>query len=309
MIKPSYSDNQRKDRRPPVIILGAARSGTKLLRGLIAATGCYAEVPYDVNYIWRYGNEACPHDALLASHATDRVRKFIRLRLRRLAANHNTLNDGPPESFVEKSVSNVLRLPFVRAIFPEAKYIEIARDGRDVVESAERSWREPPQAGYLLAKLHTFPWLDCMPYGWKYLIGAVRRQLRIDDHLRTWGPRYPGIDSDLARLSLLDVCAHQWAASVEHCAHWRHLFEPGQFLEVRYEELIRSPQSCIQRFCDFLEVPDCRPVLDAARRTIRADRIGARCRLSACDARRVLEIIGPALRRRGYSPQAPAHAA
>jgi hypothetical protein len=305
----SYSDNQRSACRPPVIILGAARSGTKLLRGLIAATGCYAEVPYDVNYIWRYRNEQCPHDALLAAHATDRVRKFIRLRLRRLATGHNNLDDKPAQSFVEKTVSNVLRVPFVKAVFPEAQYIEIIRDGRDVVESAERSWRESPRAGYLLEKLRTFPWLDCLPYGWKYLVGVVRRRLRIDDHLRTWGPRYPGIDADLARLSLLEVCAHQWAASVEHWAHWRHLLGPGQLLEVRYEELVRSPESCLHRVCDFLEVADRHSMVSAAQRTIRANRVGVSHRLSAGDAHRVLDIIGPALQLCGYSSQAAPQAA
>jgi hypothetical protein len=304
-----HADNPRSESRPPVIILGAARSGTKLLRGLIAATGCYAEVPCDVNYIWRYRNEQCPHDALSEEHVTERVRRFVRLHLRRCAARRGVPHYTQPSSFVEKTGSNALRVPFVRAIYPEARYVMLVRDGRDVVESAERCWREPPQAGYMLAKLHTFPWLDCPFYGWKYAVGLLRRQLRIDDHLRTWGPRYPGIDKDMARLSLLEVCGHQWVASIEHCARWKHSFSTDQLLELRYEELVRSPQSQIHRVCDFLQVADRRSALHAAHRFVRADRVGRSRRLSAADSQRVLDIIGPALEQCGYSKQPPARAA
>src|SRR4051812_20775701 len=40
----------------PVIVIGAARSGTKLLRDSLATHADVARVPYDVNYVWRFGN-------------------------------------------------------------------------------------------------------------------------------------------------------------------------------------------------------------------------------------------------------------
>jgi hypothetical protein len=33
---------------------------------------------------------------------------------------------------VEKSPRNALRIPFLRAVFPEARFVVIVRDGRDV---------------------------------------------------------------------------------------------------------------------------------------------------------------------------------
>ena len=50
-----------------VIIIGAARSGTKYLRDVLATAPNAARVPYDINYIWRYGSESHPDDALPAS--------------------------------------------------------------------------------------------------------------------------------------------------------------------------------------------------------------------------------------------------
>jgi hypothetical protein len=295
--------------RPPVIILGPARSGTKLLRGLVAATGQYAEVPFDVNYIWRYGNENCPHDVLPVASATDHTRAFIRARLERCAARNNKRHTNDPQPFVEKTVSNILRVPFVKRVFPEAKYIAIVRDGRDVVESAERCWREPPQTGYLLAKLRSFPWLQCVSYGRKYAVRLLRRRLGLDRHFSSWGPRYPGIDDDVARLTLLEVCARQWAASMEHYERARHLLRPDQLIEIRYEDLIATPQLQVHRLCGFLGISDRRSVVEAAKRTIRADRVGSACRLSSKDSQRVLEIIRPTLLRWGYFNRTAASAA
>jgi hypothetical protein len=51
-----------------VFVIGAARSGTKFLRDVIGASPYAAVVPYDVNYVWRGGNEGFPDDALPAPH-------------------------------------------------------------------------------------------------------------------------------------------------------------------------------------------------------------------------------------------------
>ena len=41
----------------PIIIIGAARSGTKIMRSVISADENVRAVSYDVNYVWRFGNE------------------------------------------------------------------------------------------------------------------------------------------------------------------------------------------------------------------------------------------------------------
>ena len=306
------SNNLPDGSRPPVIILGAARSGTKLLRALVAATGQYAVVPYDVNYIWRYKNESYPHDALALPQQTEGTRTFVRRYLPRCAvgqAFQPARNYSPqpeiaaPRTFVEKTVSNILRIPFVKSIYPQAKFIAIIRDGRDVVESAERCWRQSPSAGYLLAKLRTFPWRHCAPYAWKVAARTVRRQLRVDSHLRSWGPRYPGIDNDLRTRSLLEVCARQWLACIEHYERSRQVFVPHQLLELQYEDLIHSSTTATIRLCNFLEVDDCDSAIQFAHRTITSDRLGSSRRLQSTESQRVFESIRPAVERWGYNKE------
>jgi hypothetical protein len=295
--------------RPPVIILGAARSGTKLLRRLVASSGCYAEIPFDVNYIWRSGNESCRHDALSPDMLREKIRRFVRAQLRKIAAHADsavtpwtlpTVANVGALPFVEKTVCNVLRAQYVKAIYPEAKYIAIIRDGRDVAESAARCWCEPPAAGYLLAKLRTFPWVRCAPYGAKYAVNVARRRLGLDRHLRTWGPRYPGIDADLQQLNLLQVCARQWVASVEHYERARSLFAAQQLFELRYEELVQDTPKVIGDLCQFLCIDNRRAVLEHAQRTIQANRLGSRNRLSSEESKELFDIARTALERWGY---------
>ena len=48
----------------PIILIGAARSGTKFLRDVLASAVGVKSVPYDVNYIWRHGSPNYGHDVL-----------------------------------------------------------------------------------------------------------------------------------------------------------------------------------------------------------------------------------------------------
>ena len=121
----------------PVVILGAARSGTKLLRSIVAASPQYAAVPHDVNYVWRTLAPQHPNDALPATALTPAKLS----RVRRLLLGMAGISDGQRRQFVEKTVSNTLRVPLVDQVLPDALYVHLVRDGRDVTESALRCWQ------------------------------------------------------------------------------------------------------------------------------------------------------------------------
>jgi hypothetical protein len=40
---------------PPVMIIAAARSGTKMLRAALGESSDFAEFLYDMNYVWKFG--------------------------------------------------------------------------------------------------------------------------------------------------------------------------------------------------------------------------------------------------------------
>ena len=56
-----------------IIIIGAARSGTKILRDVLAEASGVGCVPYDIGFVWRYGNQRVPHDVLDPATVTPRI--------------------------------------------------------------------------------------------------------------------------------------------------------------------------------------------------------------------------------------------
>ncbi|HEY5218197.1 MAG TPA: sulfotransferase [Gemmatimonadaceae bacterium] len=229
-----------------IILIGAARSGTKLLRDLVATHPQVACVPFDVNFIWRLGNDSVSHDELGPELATPRVRRRIRSRILNFQRMAPWL--------VEKTVSNSLRVPFVEAVFPEAKYIHLIRDGRDVTESSYRQWTAPPSWRDIARKIPAFPVAQAFGYGARYVGSTLRRAVggRGKDAAPIWGPVYDGIREDVASRELMDVCALQWQRSVVSAFSAFGALDPERVLTIRYEELVANPDREVARAHAFM---------------------------------------------------------
>ena len=117
----------------PLIILGAPRSGTKLLRSLLGRSRNCTTIPYGINHVWRLGCSPDAPDRRLSSDGTAQRARQIRSHLLDLAEAHDTPASG---YLVEKTCANTLRVPFVGQILPDARFIHILRDGRDAAVSA-----------------------------------------------------------------------------------------------------------------------------------------------------------------------------
>lgn len=284
----------------PAIIIGAGRSGTKFLRGVLAASKAAATVPYDVNYIWRQGNEDAVSDDLDPASCTPAVAGAIRAGLLRQAG---LSPEHPQGVLLEKSVPNTLRVPFVARVFPEARFIHLVRDGRDVVESAYRNWTARPDFSYLLRKARTFPlsnWRYALWYARHVLVGKSGGGRRA----RTWGPRYRGIDEDLQALPLEVVVGRQWVRCVEAAREALAGMPADQVLEVRYEDLVGSTEP-VERAARFLELPDADSVVSRYREQLSAPkpREGWQKTFTEDQRRQILGEIRPLLSSLGYETE------
>lgn len=280
----------------PVVLIGAGRSGTKFLRDTLASSEACSVIPFDVNYVWRYGNEHFPHDAIPAERSTPEIRRYVRTTLERMARRR-----GAPERpwLIEKTVSNSLRVAFVDRSLPDALFIHLVRDGREVVESAARMWSERPESGYLLAKLRYFP-LSNWRYGFWFAGNLVRGALGHRRGQRVWGPRYPGIDDDVATRSLVEVCARQWSACVDASLDDLEHIDPARRLTVRYEDLV-ADESALRSICDALELHDTDAVAAHFRTTLRKDTRAKWVRdMDSEDVDAALAILRPTLERLEY---------
>jgi len=277
----------------PIFLIGAARSGTKMLRDVIASHPAIDRVPYDINFIWRLGNESLAHDELIPDHVTPRIAGRIQKKL-------FAYKQGAP-FLIEKTVSNSLRVPFVDAIFPDAKYIFLFRDGRDVVESTYRQWNAPPDWNYLLEKALVFPLLDAPGYAWRYGMNLIRKGSPVAHKTVTWGPRYEGIDQDVATKDLIEVCAIQWSRCVERAYSSLQTLGAAKALKIKYEDFVSRPQHHLIKIAEFIGIDPHPYRREGIVDSIRTDNIGRGWRrLSSKQQEQVSRVLRVPLNLLGY---------
>jgi len=141
----------------------------------------------------------------------------------------------PPVRLLEKTPKNCLRVPFLAALFPDARFVVLRRDGRATVSSLMDGWRaagtyrtyETP-VPLSIAGYAGRAWCFTLPPGWRRL---VERPLE-------------------------EVCAEQWAASAEALqAAVPGLGAAGRVHETSYEDLVARPREVLAGVLRFLGLP------------------------------------------------------
>ena len=259
----------------PVIIIAAARSGSKLLRSVLAASPELLDFPYDMNYIWKYGNYHINHDELTKDDLTENIRKFILQYFKKHLSKHDAIR------IIEKSVPNSLRVGFVKAVFPNCKIIHLYRDGRDVALSAKSCWEASAYSGRIQTKKDLFKKITAFPFtaAWPYLLdygsNYIRRSMSKEEHVQCWGPFFKGMDNVVEQYSLLEVCGMQWARCVELTLdELINLKENQDYINVRYENLVLNPKSELKKIADFIDIDDFSPIETYAENNIKKTNVG-----------------------------------
>lgn len=297
--------------RRPIIILGAARSGTTLLSRLMSE---HPDVLYinEPKMIWGYKNNFNADDVLGAADASEDICRFIKNHFASKMA-------GRTESrFMEKTPANCLRLPFILSVYPDAQIVHVLRDGRDVAISARSKWLATNTAGSPTAASNYegmknksirrlrnrlvdsgIPLRDLIPY----LFSALRNMLYLRHAGRyyTWGPRIPSLKALLKQKDLLEVCGLQWEYSVRAVQEAARDLDQGQYMELRYENLVENPEQELTQILEFLELDVNETVIENA--LTKAKRQNAslwKKRLDDNEIAMLDQAIGGTLRQLGY---------
>jgi hypothetical protein len=250
-----------------VFIVGSPRSGTTVLGEILDRHEriCQWYEPY---FVWDKKFRYASHDQRSEKDATPDVKKQI------FADFSRYRKDSENRIIVDKSPRNSLKIPFVRAIFPSARFIHILRDGRDATLSIHKEWQrrinivsDRSRAGafnYGNALKVIGQWLKRQPFLrdrmralWfethGHLIDRSRHLNRRRWNGRVgWGPRFPDWESTLESHTLLQFNAFQWLSCTESILReWPSI--PGdRKLELRYEQMITDGPEAIDRVLDFL---------------------------------------------------------
>ncbi len=255
----------------PVIIIGAPRSGTSLLHQIIREHPAFISVPRESDVIWNpychpaknnwdsegisdaaiddkmllqireiFARSALPASTWqrwsklgLMQHPVlaKVIRKIYRpafALLTGLRKPHQHTN----KRLVDKSVHCPLWLNLVEAVFPDALYIHITRNGFNTVDSMLDGWLLESKRfnTYHLPELvikgySSQNWNFALPYGWR----------------------------EYADKPLENVVVFQWIAIQQ--AILTHLQnKPQRCLQIKLEDLTSQPAMILEQLADFMEV-------------------------------------------------------
>ncbi|WP_022668296.1 sulfotransferase family protein [Desulfospira joergensenii] len=275
-----------------VVIIGAPRSGTNIIRDVITSFDNVGTWPCDeINLIWRYGNSTFLSDEFTPDMVRDKVKAYIREAFSEIRKQYQ-LN-----TVVEKTCANSLRLSFVNEILPDAKYILIYRNGFDAVASAKKRWIADFDLKYTMKKVRFTPIRDLPYYGIKFLRNRTQRIFSSEKRLKTWGPVTEEIQKNGSRYSLNQVCAFQWKRCIQNSFRDLPFIPEKRMFQISYESFVRNPFENIKKICDFLSIPANTDELKFAVRNVNSKSIGKyRKELSNYDIKEIIQIIEPELK-------------
>ena len=268
--------------KDPIFIIGAARSGTNMLRDILSSIDGYCTWDCDeINPILRHGNLRHPSDVFTSEMATPVISDFIRSKFNKISKKHNGA------IVIEKTCANTLRLPFLASIFPKAKFIFIYRDGRDSIASTMKRWKAPFELKYSLKKARYIPIVDIHHYLWRF--GKLRlEQMFGSKRLKFWGVKIPDLDKLSNSMSLLEIAAYQWSICNQHCIDY-FSNNKTDMISIKYESFVRDPASSLLEISTFIDAKDFDTELLS--RDVRVDSIGKYKKELSSDQLKVIEPI------------------
>lgn len=277
-----------------VVIVGAPRSGTNMLRDVLTSLDGVATWPCDeINLIWRHGNRDEPSDELGPDMARPEVAEYIHKQFDRIRRRY----DAPV--VVEKTCATSLRVEFTRRILPDAKYLFITRDGIDAAASAMARWNAPLDLAYTARKARFVPPGDLPFYGSRFLANRLhRRNPSSEDVTSWWGPKPKDYRELMQRHPLEELGVIQWGRCVEASRLGLDGLSSDQLLHVSYEDFVRDPKAGLAAVARFLAVDGDR---DDAVSSVSSSSVGkGREQLGSETVARLEALVGSTLHGLGY---------
>lgn len=200
----------------PIIVLGCPRSGTTALLRLLLASDSLRTVQGEGHILWdefhHPSRRGWDSDALGAHDVAARERDYVYTAVRLWTRGAR---------FVDKTPESCLRVEYLDALFPDATFVFLRRRAADTISSLIEGWRARPRfVKYRLpaqltglGALSGSAWSFVLVPGWRELVEAP----------------------------LEEICARQYVACNEAVLGARAGMSDSRWMDVAYEDLVRSP--------------------------------------------------------------------
>lgn len=216
----------------PVFIIAAPRSGSTLLYETLASTPGFNSFGGEAHWLiedhadLRPGAPGVDSNRLGAAEATPDLIAAIR----EIASNRRQGPQGAPPSegapLLEKTPKNALRIPFLKRVFPDARFIFLWRDPRENVSSIMEAWKAGGWVTYRALPGWEGPWSLLLPPGWQMMSGAP----------------------------LETVAAWQWRSANQIALDDLQSLPNDDWTAVAYHDFLADPAGVTRRLCDFAGV-------------------------------------------------------
>jgi uncharacterized protein (TIGR03032 family) len=216
----------------PVIIVASPRSGSSLLFETLSRSPDLHTIGGESHQIIERFADLRPsaHDwdsnRLTAEDASPSVRQLLpRAFLAQMRGPRGVPAKGAVR-LLEKTPKNALRVPFLKAVFPDARFIYLYREPRGNLNSIIEAWRSARFVTYgELPGWTARAWSLLLIPGWRELAGTPVEEIA----LRQWTVANETILSDLSQLLPEDWCVAD------------------------YDTFVARPQGEYERLCRFID--------------------------------------------------------
>ena len=202
----------------PIFIVGCSRSGTTVTFETVCASEEVTSFGYELPQFWNslvgptnnnWHSEAAYEKDAIPAH-------------RSAAIAHFYAHLGNKQS-VDKTCINVMRIPYLIRLFPDARFLYIYRDGPDNVSSLIDGWRD--------GRFELTQFLGDFPE--RVNIGGGEFQV--------WHFFLPPGWRDYNNASLEEVCAYQWCVANQMVLDSKRFVPETQWVDIRYEDIFTDP--------------------------------------------------------------------
>ncbi len=249
---------QLKPVEKPIYIIGTGRSGTTILGVLLSM---HREVGFlnEPKALW---HSAYPNEDLIGNYSSlpahyrmseAQTNDELRITLQRLYGAYLRMTGS--RRVVDKYPEMIFRTPFIKSLFPSARFLFLARNGWDTCTSIDRwSQRLAVHKGD-----ETHDWWGRDDRKWRLLVEQLLPEHRdLASHQ----------DEIMAFDKHTDRAAVEWIISMREgmqlCEN-----DPDHVMRIDYEKLTADPDTWLSDILSFCELPDDVKFLEYGKDTLR----------------------------------------
>ena len=216
-IRGAWWDVRRYPANRPVFIVGCSRAGTTLVYKTFSEAEELGSLQRETHDFWGELHPLADHHweshALSAQDASQRNRDIVTRYFYAYSGR---------KRFVDKNNQNGLCVPYLYALFPDARFVYVKRSPGDNINSLIEGWGKPQEFA---------TWSDHLPA--KVAVDGGRYTRWCFFLAQGW--------RDYLAAPIEEVTAFQYRAMNEAILAARAEIPPGQWTEIFYEDLVRNP--------------------------------------------------------------------